>query len=165
MPRLVEPTPTLYVAWKQAHLEWGPGVHEDGFGLRRNDDTSTAEAFAGWVDRLRSDPGQLWWILDGDAVADGIALRSEADPAVQRHGHIGYGVRPSFRGRGLATWALREVMHEAAARGLRQVLLVCAPDNAGSVRVIERVGGQLERQSSPVAVNRYWVDLPRLNWA
>ena len=55
MPELVEPTPRLHGAWLAAHREWGAGVHEDGAGLRPEDDVETPEGFAAWVERLREE--------------------------------------------------------------------------------------------------------------
>lgn len=56
-------------------------------------------------------------------------------------GHIGYGVVPERRGRGIATRALALMLDEARALGLGHVLLTAEPSNLASVRVIERLGG------------------------
>jgi hypothetical protein len=34
---LIAPTVGLHTAWLEAHDEWGPGVHEDGFAIAGND--------------------------------------------------------------------------------------------------------------------------------
>jgi predicted acetyltransferase len=45
--------------------------------------------------------------VEGDRVPGGIAMRHELDDVLlHAGGHIGYGIRPSARRRGLATWAL-----------------------------------------------------------
>ncbi|MEC3973871.1 hypothetical protein [Amycolatopsis sp. H20-H5] len=41
------------------------------------------------------------WIVEGDRVLGGIALRHGFDDFVPRLGHVGYGIRPSARRRGL----------------------------------------------------------------
>jgi hypothetical protein len=41
-------------------------------------------------------------------------------------GHIGLGIRPSARRRGLATWALGRMLDEARVLGLDRVLAACA---------------------------------------
>ncbi|MET4097720.1 hypothetical protein [Arthrobacter sp. UYCu712] len=41
MPELIAPTRSLRTAWLEAHEEWGPGVHEDGFGLLQTDKVET----------------------------------------------------------------------------------------------------------------------------
>ena len=162
MSDLVAPTTELHAAWLAAHAEWGPGQHEDGFGLGPEDVVDTADGFAAWLARLRSAPGStLWWIVEGEAVLGGIALRHPADGQVPLHGHIGYGIRPSARRRGLATWALREVLSRASSRGLDRVLVCCDEANVASAIVIERVGGVLDdfRETPVGRMRRYWVDL------
>ncbi|MCZ2821455.1 GNAT family N-acetyltransferase [Modestobacter sp. VKM Ac-2977] len=176
MPELVEPTPRLHVAWLAAHREWGAGVPEDGAGLRPEDDVETPEGFAAWVERLReeSDPERpiaegrvhctYWWIVEGDTVLGAIALRHQLNDFLLRAGgHIGYGIRPSARRRGLATWALGQVLNRARAMGLDQVLITCDEGNQASARVIERAGGLLEdiRDTELGRARRYWVPLPR----
>jgi predicted acetyltransferase len=159
VPRLVAPTVDLRDAWLEAHDEWGPGLHEDGFGLGPHDDTTTAVAFAAWVHRLtEEDPGQLWWIVEGEDVVGGIALRHVDDPTNGERGHIGYGIRPSCRGRGLATWALGEVLREAGRKGFERVLVVCHASNLASARVAEHHGGRLESASDDPK-RRYWISV------
>jgi len=76
-------------------------------------------------------------------------------------GHIGYGLRPSARGRGLATWALRSVLVRAPELGLRTVLVTCGDSNLASARVIEKAGGVLEdvRETELGLTRRYWITL------
>ncbi len=76
-------------------------------------------------------------------------------------GHIGYGVRPSARKRGLASWALGEVLKRARDRGLERVLVTCAAENVASARTIERNGGVLEdiRETWLGLARRYWIEL------
>lgn len=144
MPELVEPDAVRHAAWLEAHREWGPGGHEDGFGIGPDDDVVSPEGFASWVGRLHERPGRFWWIIADDVVLGGIALRPFTNEAVLRHGHVGYGIRPSARGRGLAAWALGQVLPHARAAGLDHLLLVCHDDNPASIRTIERRGGVLE---------------------
>lgn len=160
LPTLIEPTADLHQAWLEAHREWGPGVHEDGFGLAAEDEVDSAEGFAAWVARLRAeaDHGTCRWIVEDGRVQGGIALRHQLD---ERSGHIGYGIRPSARGRGLATWALGEMLCEARARTIGRVLVVCASENLASAKTIENSGGVLDeiRRTEHGAVRRYWIDL------
>jgi len=181
MPELVEPTTRLQTAWRAARDDWGPGIHEDGFGLHAEDDVETDEGFAAWVRRLRLEsdatvppapapapapaPGQVhgtcWWIVEGDTLLGGIALRHQLNDLVLRVGHVGFGIRPSARGRGLATWALGQVLSTARTKGLDRVLIICRDDNPASARVIEHQGGLLEdvRDTGSGHVRRYWVAL------
>jgi predicted acetyltransferase len=172
MPELIAPTVRLHAAWLDAHHEWGPGVHEDGFGLRPSDEVDSPAGFAAWVARLADqsdrtrplEPGQVpctyRWIVEGDRVLGGIALRHELNDFLLRvAGHIGYGIRPSARRRGLATWALGLMIGEARALGLDRVLIICEVDNIASAKTIEHHGGVLEavRDTELGATRRYWI--------
>ena len=85
-----------------------------------------------------------WWIVEGDTLLGAIALRHQLSDLVLRIGQVGYGIRPSARGRGLAKWALGQVLSTARTRGLDLVLITCGDDNPASARVIEHHGGLLE---------------------
>lgn len=145
MPQLIAPTPELESAWRAAHAEWGPGLHEDGFGLRPDDGVDTPAGFSAWLRRLAGDGTCTYrWIVEDGTVLGGIALRHGDAAAIRRAGHIGYGIRPSARRQGFALWALRAMLAEARRGGLPQVVLICREDNPGSVRTIERAGGVLD---------------------
>jgi predicted acetyltransferase len=139
MPELTAPTTRLHAAWLEARDEWGPGLHEDGFGLRPFDEVDSAAGFAAFVARLtdESDPAKpveaVWahctyrWIVEGGRVLGGIALRHELNDFVLRAGHIGYGIRPA----------------------------------AASVKTIEHHGGVLDevRETDLGTVRHYWINL------
>lgn len=124
-------------------------MHEDGFGLLETDAVHSFSGFHAWLERLaaESDLCTYRWITEGDRVLGGIALRHETHPAVKRAGHIGFGIRPSARKRGIGTWALGRMLIIARTRGMEDVLLMCAADNRASARTIESHGGVLTRQS------------------
>jgi predicted acetyltransferase len=88
-------------------------------------------------------PGYRRWLWDGEFCGS-IGLRwqrgTEALPPYCL-GHIGYAVVPWKRRRGYATLALRDILREAKAEGLRYVELTTSPDNAASQRVIRANGG------------------------
>ncbi|MET7329782.1 GNAT family N-acetyltransferase [Nonomuraea sp. NPDC005650] len=162
MPDLIAPAARLHTAWLDAHAEWGPGVHEDGFGLLATDEVESPAGFAAWVARLAGEPACTYrWIVEDDQVLGGIALRHGSGEFVRWAGHIGYGVRPSARRRGLAAWALGRMLDEARALGMDRVLLVCAADNVASVKTIERHGGVLEgvRDTALGPARRYWINV------
>ena len=58
-------------------------------------------------------------------------------------GHLGYGVRPAFRRRGVATALLRAGLAEVGRRGVTHALAMCDDDNVASAGVIEACGGDL----------------------
>lgn len=49
LPELVAPTVRLHSVRLEAHDEWGPGRHEDGFGLGPSDEVGSRDGFAAWV--------------------------------------------------------------------------------------------------------------------
>ncbi len=90
-------------------------------------------------------PGYTRWLWDGEFCGS-IGLRwqcgTEALPPYCL-GHIGYAVVPWKQARGYATQALRQVLQDAEAEGLRYVEITTDPDNVPSRRVIEANGGVL----------------------
>ena len=125
-----------------------------------------------WVEQLhrlsdRSVPvaeGQVhathWWIVENGVYLGAIDLRHYLnDLLLEAGGHIGYSVRPAARGRGIATWALREVLLKGRPLGLERVLLTCADGNLASARTIERNQGVLEdvRETVLGVKRRYWI--------
>ena len=173
MPELITPTVRLRESWLAAHADWA-GAHQDGSGLLATDDVGSETGFAAWVQRLRREGDESYpapegrvhatyrWIVEADQVLGAISLRHRLNDILFRAGgHIGYGVRPSARGRGLATWALGAMLPYARERGLDRVLVTCQVDNAASARIIERHGGVAEdvRETEIGVVRRYWIDL------
>jgi predicted acetyltransferase len=163
----------MHIAWLEGHAEWGPGLHEDGFGLRPLDEVDSRHGFTAWLGRLAAESdaarmidvglqGCLYrWIVENDRVLGGIALRLGNGEVVQWAGHVGYGIRPSERRRGLATWALARMLDEARSLELDRILVVCALGNAASVKTIERCGGVFEdiRETESGPAMRYWIEL------
>ena len=150
----------------------GPGLHEDGFGLRVFDRVDSPVGSAAWIDYLMAEPNPAnpaehrnvyRWIVENGEVLGGIALRYGNSAYVGWAGHIGFGIRPSARRRGLATWSLNQMLGEAKSAGLQRLLTVCAVDNDASTKTIERCGGVFEKaEETPYgAVTRYWIDLQR----
>jgi predicted acetyltransferase len=90
-------------------------------------------------------PGYERWIWDGEFCGR-IGFRwqpgTEALPPTCL-GHIGYSVVPWKQRRGYATRALRLLLPDARAEGLRYVEITTDPDNLPSQRVIEANGGVL----------------------
>ena len=154
MQVLVRPTTELRGSFLGALEEWG-WEYQDGTGIRDAPLLRSEAGLARWVDALLAEEAHPWtpgyvtcsyyWIVEGGAFAGAIALRHELnDRLLDVGGHVGYSVRPSCRGRGLATAALREVRGVARGRGMDRLLLTCAADNVASRRVILANGGEHE---------------------
>ena len=76
-------------------------------------------------------------------------------------GHIGDGVRPSERRKGIATRMIALALEECRTLGIYMVLMVCNKDNIGSGKSIINNGGILENEieADGSIVQRYWIDL------
>lgn len=76
-------------------------------------------------------------------------------------GHIGDGVRPSERRRGIATAMIGLALVECRKLGIDRVLMVCDKENVGSAKSIIRNGGVLENEVvvDGVTEQRYWIDM------
>lgn len=174
MPELILPTLRLRDSWLVARDEWGRGVQQHGSGLHEDDDVDTEAGFSAWIARLadqantavRPAEGRVhadyWWIAEEQTYLGCITLRHALNDFLLRAGgHVGYAVRPTARGRGLAAWALRMIFPHARGVGIDRLLVTCDDTNAASARTIENVGGVLEdvRQTELGLIRRYWITL------
>ena len=77
-------------------------------------------------------------------------------------GHIGDGVRPSERRKGIATKMIRLALEECKKLGITKVLMVCNKENIGSAKSIQNNGGILENEieiEKGEIEQRYWITL------
>ncbi len=90
-----------------------------------------------------------------------VSIRHELNEFLENFGgHIGYAVRPAYRGRGIATEILREALIIARDEGIDDILLTCDEDHVVSAHIIEQLGGALddiriEQDGQPK--RRYWI--------
>lgn len=75
-------------------------------------------------------------------------------------GHIGDGVRPSQRRKGIATQMIGLALEECKKLGIDRVLMVCNKENVGSAKSIINNGGVLENEIEVdgVVEQRYWIE-------
>ncbi len=83
------------------------------------------------------------------------------DYLLQAGGHIGDGVRPSKRGKGIGTEMVALTLEECRRLGISRVLMCCSRDNIPSARTIQKNGGVLENEveENGRIIQRYWIDL------
>lgn len=76
-------------------------------------------------------------------------------------GHIGDGVRPSERRKGIATRMIGLALDECRKLGIERVLMVCDKENIASAKSIQRNGGVLENEVivDGTVEQRYWIEL------
>jgi mycothiol synthase len=111
------------------HWEWHPTPFEEWYELRQG--------------QRRDDQGRLWFVVrEGDE----LAAVTRNDLSVAGGGYVGaIGVRPAWRGKGLATALLQRTFAEFWRRGTTRVTLDVDSQNAtGAVRLYERVGMHVE---------------------
>jgi predicted acetyltransferase len=145
--KLIDPMPDLAVEFREMAAEWreaGEDKFRDAFGdfaayvnaLARQKETNGLSA-----DRV---PGSTFWLVaDGCRIVGTSRLRHWLVPHLEKEGgHIGYDIRPSQRRKGYGTTLLTLTLAKARGLGLRKVIVTCDSDNVGSVRIIEKNGGQ-----------------------
>jgi predicted acetyltransferase len=107
-------------------------------------------------------PSSTYWLVEGQELVGVSNLRHYLNDRLRHHGgHIGLGVRPSRRGRGLGNVLLARTIQEARKKGITQVQVHCHKSNIASARMIVRNGGVLESEGqdegSREIVQRYGV--------
>lgn len=112
-------------------------------------------------------PQTMVWLVENGVFVGDAGIRHKLTPELEiSGGHIGYGVRPSFQGRGYATDLLRHCLIWVREHlHLDRVMLTCRTDNEASARVIVKNGGSLiDITPHPYTVGmtqkRYWVAVP-----
>ncbi|GIP40725.1 acetyltransferase [Paenibacillus sp. J31TS4] len=112
----------------------------------------------GWV------PDSTFWLVDEQgSVLGAVNIRHRlTDKLLSSGGHIGYGIRPSARGQGLATRLLALALGEAGQLGIKRALVVCDAGNIPSEKTILRNGGVSDAdhtEEDGTVIKRYWIDL------
>lgn len=166
--RLRPPRPEDEQAVRRAHEE----LAAHGFGFLFSPDRPWAEQLRRMEDERLGrhlPPGRvrgtyLVAVVDtpvGEEVVGRVSIRHELTPQLlEIGGHVGYAVRPAFRGRGYATRMLAAAVELLRGEGVDRVLVTCADDNPASAAVIERCGGVLEDVRTPEGgrpTRRYWI--------
>ncbi|MBL1379399.1 GNAT family N-acetyltransferase [Zobellella iuensis] len=128
--------------------------------LARINDFATGKNLpAGYV------PSTTYWLVQGNSLLGVSNLRHYLNDRI-RHmgGHIGLGIRPGYRGRGLGSVLLRLTIAQARARGLEEIHVHCEQANRASARMIVANGGVLDSEVAGSGgygvVQRYLVTAP-----
>ena len=92
----------------------------------------------------RPAPDSTFFCLDtdGSIFVDAVSIRRALNEGLLKDGgHIGAGLRPSERDKGLGTRLIALALEECGRLGLRDALMCCGKDNAASARTIVKNGG------------------------
>ena len=109
-------------------------------------------------------PDSTFFCLDEERniIVGAVNIRHHLNEALLINGgHIGDGVRPSERRKGIATKMIALALDECKKLGLEGVLMVCNKENVGSAKSIQKNGGILENEIEVdgVVEQRYWIEL------
>lgn len=111
-------------------------------------------------------PDSTFFCLDEerDMIVGAVNIRHYLNESLLLNGgHIGDGVRPSERRKGIATRMISLALKECEKLGIEKVLMVCDKDNIGSAKSIINNGGILENEIAVdgIVEQRYWIQLAR----
>lgn len=124
--------------------------------------------------KLRDDPdldektvnSSTFWLVDRHSrVVGAVNIRYRLNPyLLEVGGHIGYGVRPSERGKGYASIMLKQALLIAKKMGIVKALLTCDKENVASAKTIVKNGGVLDSEGiyKGKEIQRYWIDLAKI---
>lgn len=108
-------------------------------------------------------PSTTFWMVNNQNRIIGIIdIRHQLTENLKYFGgHIGYGIRPSERGKGYAVIMLRMALTKAKEIGIKDVLITCKKSNIASAKVIKANGGKLnsEGEIDGKLIQRYLIYL------
>lgn len=87
----------------------------------------------------------VYWAIQNNEIVGRIAIRHELNDFLKKvGGHVGYIVRPSARGKGIATEMLRMLLQTDKAKEVKNILLTCDEHNVASEKTIRNNNGFFE---------------------
>lgn len=142
---------------KEKLLEYIKEHYDNGeMNINASNGMTTTE-YQKWLSKLKDDENgkntewgisETYILVDENKVLGMINIRyTLSNEMAEIYGHIGYGVRPSERRKGLATYMLKEALVKCKQREMTEVILGCYEDNLGSSKTITKNGGRLYKKS------------------
>lgn len=108
-------------------------------------------------------PSTIFFMVDESRrIFGAVHIRHELNEELLLHGgHIGYGVRPSERRKGIATRMLSKALPIAKELGINKALVTCDKNNQASAKTIIANGGVFENEvpEEDRITQRYWIEL------
>lgn len=166
--KLVEFTPEYHPQLIEMMDEWSKAGEKIVPHAITKADYHDADAYMRSLDGSHPRPGlvedKTFFCLDTDRkiFVGAVNIRLRLNEALLRNGgHIGDGVRPSERRKGIATKMIGLALEECRKLGIYRVLMVCNRDNIGSAKSIKNNGGVLENEIvvDVETEQRYWITL------
>ena len=110
-----------------------------------------------WLEKLNDDESgkneewgisETYLLLNDNRVVGMLNIRyTLSEDKAEKFGHIGYGVRPSERRKGYATYMLKEALKKCREKNMTEVILGCYEDNIASRKTILNNEGVLYKKS------------------
>ncbi|MCL2367865.1 MAG: GNAT family N-acetyltransferase [Oscillospiraceae bacterium] len=159
----------------KAHELAARGYHQEHIAAGENElhgdaGLDSAESYDKWLEEIEEAqdieiPSMIFFAFrkSDNKMIGTINVRHPYAGYVKIHGHIGYGVRPSERGKGYATTMLNLALAYCQELGLEQVLLTCDQSNIASKHIIIKCQGVFEGtslQEDGNVLERYWINVP-----
>lgn len=150
--QLVLPNPEYEKSYREYILELGD---EERYPFPLDFDHSDFPELLAKLDSFRKGidlpegyvPATTYWLVEGNELLGVSNLRHFLNDRIRRAGgHIGLGVRPSRRGKGLGSLLLKLTLEKALERGILAVHVHCHKHNVASSRMIIANGGCLESE-------------------
>lgn len=101
-------------------------------------------------------PSELFWYTSNEYYIGSLVIRHELSKD-EGGGHIGYHVVYPWQRQGHATRMLLEALGRCGSLGIGHALLTVAPENAASLKVVDRCGGVADGINDEGEC-RFWVD-------
>ena len=94
-------------------------------------------------------PSSTYWLMENAEIIGVTNLRHCLNQQIEFcGGHIGLGVRPSCRGKGLGNILMEKSIHQLNLMGVKVVHIHCYKSNVASASMIIANGGSLESEFS-----------------
>jgi predicted acetyltransferase len=168
--RLVKYNEVGQQAYEDYIMEWEDTGGDIVPGATDREDRSFDEMLSKWAGAETDAayergfvPATLFFMVDkNQKIIGAIHLRHTLSESLRQNGgHIGYGIRPSERGKGYGSLMLKMLLADIKEKGFDKVLLTCDEENTASQKTIEGNGGVLEENLlfEDVWTRKYWINL------
>jgi len=157
------------MAYRQEYIDYGEKINgSSGFINYENYDDWLEKIFAQKKNECSSinTPATTYFTIRkrDNKIIGSIQLRHHLTDELEKYGgHVGYGIRPSERGKGYGTQQLALILAKAKALGLSQIMISYYKGNKASARVIVKNGGIFVGEGFNEAKGRvtetYWIDI------
>ena len=147
--KLVRPSIEYKQQYESMMEEWESfGGRLNPGALRRYSNKRQAnvsyEEWLKWIEEDRNYGQDLYFLVDDNYVIGAISIRFKRTlETAGIDGHVGFGIRPSKRNKGYATTMLQMAFPILKEYKINTVVISCAKDNIGSLKVIINNGGKL----------------------